>query len=327
MDSMFADSSALIPTPPPSAVMASRHLPVLLEEALSFVPENPGLLVDATAGRGGHAVALLERFGAAELFACDRDPDAVAATREALARFGGRAMVRQLTFSELPHHVLAGSVHFLLADLGVSSPQLDEPERGFSFTHDGPLDMRMDPGGAGATAADLVNTSRPEDLLALLRELGEEPFARRIVKAIVDARGDGPILRTGRLAAIVAGAVPTRFHRRGYHPATQTFQALRIRVNDELGELEALLAAAPGLLAPGGRVAVIAFHSLEDRRVKETFRTWEQPCVCPREFPRCACGRVPSGRRLTRKPVTAGTEEQARNPRSRSARLRVFEKQ
>ncbi len=323
---MFADPLALTSALPPIAASAGGHEPVLVNEVLSFVPATAQLIVDATAGRGGHALALLERFPQAEVLAVDRDPGAVAAVTGSLAAFGPRVLAKHLPFSELPHHVLAGSVDFLLADLGTSSPQLDEAERGFSFSQDGPLDMRMDPTAGGRTAADWVNRARPEELLSILRTFGEEPFASRIVKALVAERRKEPITRTGRLARIVAGAVPAKFHRRGYHPATQVFQALRIAVNDELGELERLLACAPDLLSVGGRMAVIAFHSLEDRRVKDAFRAWEQPCTCPPDLPRCVCGRQPIGARLTKRPVTAGEDEQARNPRSRSAKLRVFEK-
>lgn len=323
---MFADPLSLTSALPPNPDAAGGHEPVLVNEVLSFVPPTAKLIVDATAGRGGHARALLEHCPQAELLAVDRDPDAVAAVTASLAPFGSRVLTKHLAFSELPHHVLAGSVDFILADLGMSSPQLNEAGRGFSFSQDGPLDMRMDPTGGGRTAADIVNRARPEELLAILREYGEEPFAPRIVKALVAARGSEPIRRTERLAKIVAGAVPAKFHRRGYHPATQVFQALRIAVNDELGELERLLACAPDLLSAGGRIAVIAFHSLEDRRVKEAFRTWENPCICPPQLPRCICGRQPIGARLTKRPVTAGDAEQARNPRSRSAKLRVFEK-
>lgn len=322
---MIADAFVPASPLPPHIPVPGGHEPVLLNEVLSFVPLSPRLIVDVTAGRGGHARALLERFPAAELLALDRDPDAVAALRELLAPFNTRVLIKHLPFSALPHYVLAGSVDFLLADLGVSSPQLEEAQRGFSFTRDGPLDMRMDP-AAGPTAADLVNRLRPEELLRLLRDYGEDPFAPRIVKAIVAARQRAPISRTGELARIVAGAVPAKFHRRGHHPATQVFQALRIAVNEELDELERLLAALPDVLAPGGRATVISFHSLEDRRVKEAFRAWEHPCVCPPELPRCVCGKQPLGARVTRRAVTAGVEEQARNPRSRSARLRVFER-
>src|SRR5579863_9304236 len=311
-----------------------RHQPVLLAEVLAAVPPQAHLAVDCTLGGAGHARALLERFSALSLFGCDRDAAAVEASRAALAGFGERVLVKNLAFSEVPHHVLLGTVDFLLADLGVSSPQVDEGERGFSFTHDGPLDMRMDPDGgsrsawkgANLTATHLVNNASGEELLRILYELGEERFAPRIVRAIETARAQEPIVTTGRLARIVADAVPRKFHKPGFHPATQTFQALRMTVNDELGELDRLLEAIPDLLAPGGRAAIIAFHSLEDRRVKDAFRTWENPCICPPDIPRCMCGKVPLGERVTRKPTVASAEEIARNPRARSAKLRVFER-
>ncbi|MFI5400265.1 MAG: 16S rRNA (cytosine(1402)-N(4))-methyltransferase RsmH [SAR324 cluster bacterium] len=311
---------------PPAAQPPFRHRPVLLEQVLSCVPAHARLAVDCTVGGAGHARALLERHPDLRLLACDRDPAAVEAARAALKGCGPRVLVKHAAFSDVPHHVLMGSVDFLLADLGVSSPQLDEGGRGFSFTRDGPLDMRMDPSRNGRTAAHLVNSARPEELLRVLRELGEERFAARIVRAIEAERAALPIETTARLAQIVAGAVPKRFHRAGFHPATQTFQALRMAVNDELGQLEGLLAAIPHLLAPGGRAAIIAFHSLEDRRVKDAFRSWEEPCVCPPDAPRCVCGRIPLGRRVTRKPVVADPEEISRNPRARSAKLRVFER-
>ncbi|MBI4082811.1 MAG: 16S rRNA (cytosine(1402)-N(4))-methyltransferase RsmH [Candidatus Lambdaproteobacteria bacterium] len=302
------------------------HAPVLLEEVLAFVPADARMAVDATLGGGGHAEALLRRFPAVELFGCDRDPEAVEAARARLEPFAGRVLVRRLRFSELPHHVLAESVDFLLADLGVSSPQLDRPERGFSFSQEGALDMRMDASRPGQSAADLVNRASGERLRALFERLGEEPFAARMAEAIVEARRRAPIASTTQLAALLAAVVPARARRRGFHPATRAFQALRMAVNDEPAELERLLDGAPGLLRAGGRLAVISFHSLEDRPVKLRFRTWEAPCECPPELPRCICGKQPLGRRVTRRPVTAGAEEAARNPRSRSAKLRVFEK-
>ena len=304
---------------------AYRHEPVLCAEVLDCAPPQPRLLVDATLGGGGHALALLERFPRAELFGCDRDPEAVAAARARLEPASGRVLIKQARFSELPHHLLAASVDYLLADLGASSHQLDTGPRGFSFTQDGPLDMRMDP-DAGSPASELVNHARPEALREVLQRFGEERFAPRIVQAIVAARAQAPIETTGQLARIVAGAVPAKFQRRGFHPATRVFQALRIAVNDELGELERLLDCALGLLAPAGRLVVVSFHSLEDRLVKDRFRAWEQPCTCPPSMPACVCGKVPLGRRITRKPVTASTAESARNPRSRSAKLRAFEK-
>lgn len=333
---VMAKSTPVPPTPAASGGEARareearpgrfQHEPVLLEGVLGLVPPAPTLLVDCTLGGGGHAAALLERFPQAELFGADRDTEALAAARERLAPYAGRTLLKHLPFSEIGSHLLAGSVDFLLADLGVSSPQLDHAGRGFSFTAEGPLDMRMDPGRTRRTAAEIVNSWKPDALRRLFQTYGEERFAPRIVQAIEQARREGPIETTTALARIVSGAVPAKFHRRGRHPATKVFQALRIEVNDELGELERLLDAVLPLLKPGGRVAVIAFHSLEDRLVKGRFRTWEQPCTCPPGLPVCACGREPEGRRVTRKPIVADAAETARNPRSRSARLRAFEK-
>lgn len=302
------------------------HLPVLLQEVLELAPEGAELLVDATLGGGGHAEGLLARFPRAELFGCDRDADAVEAARQRLAPAADRTMLKQMPFSELHRHLLLDSVDFLLADLGVSSPQLERAERGFSFSQDGPLDMRMDPSSDAATAADLVNGGRRERLLEIFFRLGEERFAPRIVAAILKAREGEPIATTGRLAELVAGAVPRRYHRKGHHPATKAFQALRMAVNDEAGQLELLLDGALPLLRPGGRVAVISFHSLEDRQVKQRFRLWEQPCQCPPQLPRCVCGKQSLGKRLTRKPLLPGAAEAGRNPRARSAKLRAFEK-
>lgn len=302
-----------------------QHLPVLVSEVLGCVPEGAALLADCTVGGGGHAEALLRAFPQAELFGCDRDARAIEAAGARLAEFSARILLKRIPFSQLPHHVLAGSLDFLLADLGVSSHHLDDAGRGFSFTRDGPLDMRMDPESGAPSAADLVNESPRETLLEWLRGYGEERFAPRIVDALLAARGEAPIGTTGELARIVAGAVPAKFHRKGFHPATRVFQALRIAVNDELGDLDRLLDKALYLLKPGGRLAVISFHSLEDRRVKERFAGWEKPCTCPPSMPACVCGRVSLGRRVTRKPIMASPEEQADNPRCRSSRLRVFE--
>lgn len=303
-----------------------RHEPVLLSEVLSLAPASAGLLVDATLGGGGHAEALLKKFPAAELFGCDRDPNAVEAAGARLSPFAGRILLKQTTFSDLRRHLVAGSVDFMLADIGLSSPQIDVAERGFSFTREGPLDMRMDPTAPGPNAADLVNKAKPERLVEILRDYGEERFAQRIVRAIIRAREKEPVATTAGLAGLIAGAVPARFHRKGHHPATKSFQALRMAVNDELGQLEAFLERAPGLLAPGGRLAVISFHSLEDRMVKTSLRGWESPCQCPPEMPKCICGKLSMGSRLTKKPITTSREESARNPRSRGAKLRGFEK-
>jgi 16S rRNA (cytosine1402-N4)-methyltransferase len=297
-----------------------------LDQVLAFAPPQAGLLADVTLGGGGHAAALLEKFPKAELFGCDRDPDAVAAAGVRLAPFASRILLKQLEFSQLHTHLLAGSVDYLLADLGVSSPQLDLAGRGFSFSQDGPLDMRMDQLGGGSTAAQLLNTAGEGELREILFRLGEERFAGRIVKAILAARAAEPLETTGQLARLVASAVPARYHRKGHHPATRTFQALRIAVNDELGQLERLLEQALPLLKSRGRMVVISFHSLEDRPVKSAFVSWEKPCQCPSKLPLCVCGKLPLGKRITRKPIKAGSDEAGRNPRSRGAKLRVFEK-
>lgn len=320
-------SSGSSATSPPAgdSPRAYHHVPVLVDEVLAFLPARAGFVVDATIGGGGHAEAILRRLPAAELFGCDRDPDAVESARRRLVPFAGRCLIKVLRFSELHHHVLLGTVDVLLADIGVSSHQLDEAGRGFSFTQEGPLDMRMDPSGGGATAADLVNEATEEQLREWFYAYGEERFAPRIVQALLRERRKAPIRTTAELARLVSEAVPMRFHRKGYHPATQVFQALRIAVNRELQELEALLDHIPALLAPQGRAILIAFHSLEDRLVKERFRLWENPCTCPPDLPRCVCGAVPLGRRVTRKPVTPSEGEISRNPRCRSAKMRVFE--
>jgi 16S rRNA (cytosine1402-N4)-methyltransferase len=330
MDDMLHSAMAQSQVPPkaaaPPEAAAFSHLPVLVEEVLALAPAGATLLADLTVGGGGHAAALLAKFPQAELFACDRDPEAVAAAAGALASFGPRVLIKQAPFSEAHIHLLVESVDYLLADLGVSSPQLNTARRGFSFTQDGPLDMRMDPLGGAPTAWELVNKADEGRLRDILFRYGEERFTGRIVKAMLAARQKAPLASTAELAALVAGAVPARHHRKGHHPATRTFQALRIEVNDELGQLEGLLEHALPLLRPGGRMAVISFHSLEDRLVKTTFARWEKPCQCPTSLPVCICGKEPAGRRLTRKPVTAGSAEAAANPRSRSAKLRAFEK-
>ena len=323
--------SAMPNLPPPSqnaaaAHPAFEHLPVLLEEVLALAPAQTALVADVTVGGGGHARALLEKFPQAEFFGSDRDATAVEAAKGSLTPFASRVLLRQIPFAEAHTHLLVDSVDFLLADLGMSSPQLDNAGRGFSFTQDGPLDMRMDGQGGAATAGQLLNSAGEQELRDILFRFGEERFAGRIVKAILAARAQAPLESTRQLAQLVAAAVPSRNHRKGHHPATRTFQALRIAVNDELGQLERFLDSVLPLLRSGGRVAVISFHSLEDRIVKTAFVNWEKPCQCPPKLPMCVCGKLPLGRRLTRKPITAGSAEAAGNPRSRSAKLRAFEK-
>lgn len=306
----------------------SQHVPVMLDEVVEAVAPRPGgRYVDCTFGRGGHARAVLDRIGpAGRVLAMDRDPEAVAAARD-LARSDPRLSVHHARFGDIADVVsaagLAGRVDAVLMDLGVSSPQLDRPERGFSFLNDGPLDMRMDP-GAGMSAAEWLASAREREIEQVLRGLGEERAARRIARALVAERGRGaPIATTGRLAAIVASAARGRTR---VHPATRTFQAVRMHVNDELGELQRGLAAVPDVLAPGGRLVVLTFHSLEDRIVKRFMRGNGAACAPPRRLP-VAHASLPSGAMTplmrARRP---GAGEVAANPRARSAVLRVAER-
>jgi 16S rRNA (cytosine1402-N4)-methyltransferase len=306
------------------------HRPVLPAEVLSFLAPCPGgVYLDGTIGGGGHAALVLEACApGGVLIGFDRDESALAAARERLAPFGERVRLFHGNFAEvallLPELESRGIDGFLL-DLGVSSYQLDTGDRGFSFQQDAPLDMRMD-AGSGETAADLVNELSEEELTRIIREYGEERWAKRIATFIVKARDEARIETTFRLVDVIKGAVPRGAWEERLHPATRTFQALRIAVNDELGSLELGLTAALRLLNRGGRGVVISFHSLEDRIVKNTFRSHAQGCTCPKGFPRCVCGGTPQVRVLTGKPVMAGGEELALNPRARSAKLRAVEK-
>lgn len=302
------------------------HRPVLLEESVAALAVDPcGTYIDGTFGRGGHARALLARLGpAGRLIALDRDPQAIAAAR-ALAAEDLRLTPVQARFGELGEvaaRVGAGQVQGILLDLGVSSPQLDDPERGFGFAADGPLDMRMDP-TEGESVADWLALADQEEIARVLREYGEERFAGRIARAIVAARLQAPIATARQLADLVARAVPKR--EPGKHPATRSFQALRIRTNDELGELAHALASVCALLAPGGRLATIAFHSLEDRIVKRFVRRESRGPELPKGLPVPAAatrGRL----RPVGKPVRPSAAEVAANPRARSAILRVAER-
>lgn len=284
------------------------HVPVLLDEVLRLLaPERGGVFVDCTVGAGGHARALLER-GASRLLALDRDESALARAREALAPFGDRVELVHADFRELPRLLDARGleqVMGVLVDLGISSMQLDEEGRGFSFRRDEPLDMRMDR-SRGPTAADLLAEADETELADVIFRLGEERHARRVARALVRARGERPLRTTGQVAEVVRRVVGGR-HRR-IDPATRTFQALRIWVNRELDALDVFLEQAASRLAPGGRLAVIAFHSLEDRVVKHTFR------------------RLDGVRVLTRRPIVPAEDEVARNPRARSAKLRALER-
>jgi len=306
------------------------HLAVLPEETLSWLAPHPGgRYIDGTLGGAGHTELLLERSAPdGQVLGIDADPEALERARLRLpqAISSGRLKLRFGNFAEMEKD--ATSIDFapvdgILLDLGLSSDQLASRERGFSFAFDAPLDMRFDP-TQGETAYDLINGLSEADLADLLYHYGEERRSRAIARRITQVRERSPIRRTGELATLVASVV--HGHPGGIHPATRTFQALRIAVNDELVHLEEVLPQAIRLLATGGRLAVISFHSLEDRIVKQTFLREQRGCICPPELPSCVCGRLPRLRILTRHPVIAGDEELARNPRSRSAKLRVAER-
>jgi 16S rRNA (cytosine1402-N4)-methyltransferase len=304
-----------------------KHEPVLLNEILEhLVPaRRDGVIVDATVGLGGHAEALLERNPDIRLLGIDRDPEALERSRQRLSRFGDR-----VTFARGRHESLIDILKQsnierasgLLADLGVSSMQLDDAARGFSFRFEGPLDMRM--GSEGKSAADLVNTLEERELAIILRDYGEEPMARRIARAIVEARAEAPIDTTTRLSEVIRSVKRARYG--DIDPSTLTFQALRIATNEELVGLDHFVDDAVSVLEPNARIAIISFHSLEDRIVKRAFRRLEGECTCPPHMPVCGCGAKALIEILTGRPLTASEEEEGRNPRSRSAKLRVAQR-
>lgn len=310
---------------------AGRHAPVLVDEALeALAPSRGGLFVDCTVGMGGHAEALLEADPRVRVLGIDRDAESLAIAAQRLERFGGRfaaahadyRRIGELLGERAPGERAAG----VLADLGISSHQLDEADRGFAFSREAPLDMRMDR-SRGRTAADLVNSLAEGELADLIYRYGEEPRSRRIARAICRARERAPIETTTELAELVARASGIPRHKQRIHPATRTFQALRIAVNDELEGLDRFLGDATAALKPqGGRIAVISFHSLEDRIVKQTFKALSGRCSCPPGFPVCVCGAKQLLRILTRRPVVPTDDEIARNPRARSAKLRAAER-
>lgn len=305
------------------------HKPVLLEESLRALDIRPGgTYVDGTLGRAGHSLEILRRLEGGRLIGIDQDQSAIDAARERLAVFLDRVTLVHGNFRDLGdilRDLGVRGVDGMLFDLGVSSPQLDEPERGFSYMHDAPLDMRMD-STAGLDAAEVVNAWSYEELRRILYEYGEERFAPQIARAIVRRREERAIETTGELVEVIRSAMPAAALREKQHPAKRTFQAVRIAVNGELEALPPMLEAAAEALSPSGRLAVITFHSLEDRIVKQTMRTLATGCTCPPEFPVCVCGKKPKLRLLSRKPVTAGPEELQDNPRSRSAKLRWAER-
>ena len=304
-----------------------EHISVLSQEVVDFAPESTQTILDCTLGGGGHSKRLLEKFPDAKLYGIDRDRLALKAAAKRLKTYEEQTRLSQASFSELPTFFTKHGgplFDYILADIGLSSEQLVRPERGFSFLQEGPLDMRMDPDRQQITAAHLVNNSSEHELLKILRNYGEGRFARKIVGTIMAVRETKPFETTRELAELVGKVIPKRLQKQGFNPATLTFQALRIAVNNELQELSVLLEHVPARLKPNGRLSIITFHSLEDRIVKHQFRKWENPCVCPTDLPYCICGEKPLGRVLTRRPVKTSKNEVADNPRSRSAHLRVF---
>ncbi|ETX08222.1 16S rRNA (cytosine(1402)-N(4))-methyltransferase RsmH [Candidatus Entotheonella palauensis] len=310
------------------------HRPVMFEALLEWLlpvldVKAPAILLDATLGGGGHARAFLQACGSAlRVIGLDRDPACVAAAQAWGQAWGSRVVAIHGDFCDMAVHLARLNVpqaDAILLDLGVSSYQLDTPERGFSFMQDGPLDMRMDT-TQPLTAYHLVNESAAADLQTILRQFGEERWARRIAQAIVNKRQQQPIARTRVLADLVARSIPRAAWPSHIHPATRTFQALRIAVNRELEALQDALPQAVAALRPGGRLGVLTFHSLEDRMVKRFFQQEAKGCICPPKWPQCVCGRQPALKVLTRKPVAPTAAEVQDNPRSRSAHLRVSEK-
>lgn len=306
-----------------------RHRSVLLDECIEALAIRPdGIYVDGTAGGGGHSFEIARRLTTGKLIALDQDEDAIAAASARLAPLGERAVVVRNNFSNLAEVLRDLGVERIdgfLIDAGVSSFQLDCAERGFSYSADAPLDMRMDR-RSSLDAKVVVNTYSEEQLKKLLYEYGEERFSPRIAAAIVREREKAPIETTAQLASIIKGALPSFAKEGGHHPAKRSFQAIRIEVNRELDVLEPAIRAAAAHMEAGGRIAVITFHSLEDRIVKETFASLASGCTCPRDFPVCVCGKKPTLRAVNRKPILPSERELAENPRSRSAKLRVGEK-
>lgn len=309
--------------------MEYTHCPVLLRECLEALNLRPdGIYVDGTLGRAGHSLEIARRLTTGRLIGIDRDQAAIDAAREKLAPWADRVTLVRRNFCELEEILAEAGVSGadgMLFDLGVSSPQLDDPARGFSYMHDAPLDMRMDL-RQPLTAREIVNGWSEGELRRILYEYGEERYAPRIAAAVVRARETAPIETTFQLVDVIKSAMPAAAKREKQHPAKRSFQAVRIAVNGELDALAPMLDAAAAGLNPGGRLAVITFQSLEDRIVKQKLRELATGCICPPEFPVCVCGRKPKLRLVTRKPVEAGAEELAENPRARSARLRVAEK-
>jgi 16S rRNA (cytosine1402-N4)-methyltransferase len=309
--------------------MKFEHVPVLYDEVMQTLDIKPdGIYVDGTVGGGGHSSGICERLSSSgTLIAVDRDTAALEAASERLAGYGCTKKFIHANYSdtELIAEAAGGKVNGILLDLGVSSFQLDNADRGFSYMQDAPMDMRMNEDDI-LTAYDVVNGYSEKELAAIIREYGEEKWASRIAQFIVRARAGCPVETTGQLTEIIKAAIPAKARRTGPHPAKRTFQAIRIEVNDELGHLREAVRKLPDLLESGGRLAIITFHSLEDRIVKTEFEKRLDPCTCPKEFPVCVCGKKADVKKVTRKPMTPSESELENNPRARSAKLRVIEK-
>lgn len=309
--------------------MEPYHYSVLLKESIDALNIRPdGVYVDGTLGLGGHSEQIAKRLTTGRLIAIDRDQTAIERAGERLAPYAGRITFVHGNFRDLPRLLAecgAEKADGMLFDLGVSSPQLDEAERGFSYMADAPLDMRMDT-SESLTAWFVVNKWPEEKLKKILFEYGEERYAPRIAQAIAARRAQAPIDTTGELVDVIRGAMPAAALREKQHPAKRSFQAIRIAVNDELASISELMDNAADALNPGGRLAVISFHSLEDRIVKNAIAAREHGCTCPRDFPVCTCGFRQTLKSITRKPICASEQELSENPRSRSAKLRVAER-
>ena len=310
--------------------MEFNHYSVLLNETIDNLNIKPdGLYVDGTLGGGGHSYQIASRLTTGHLYGFDQDTDALRAAGERLAPFKDKVTTIHSNYEFMKERLAelgVDKVDGIMLDLGVSSFQLDEAERGFTYrVDDAPLDMRMDKDNE-MTAADIVNTYSPEDLTRVLFTYGEEKFSKQIVKNIVKAREQAPILTAGQLNEIIAASIPKKAQVGQGHPSKRTYQALRIELNRELTVLEDHIDDMIDLLNPGGRLCIITFHSLEDRIVKNAMRVAEKPCICPPDFPVCVCGRIPLGKVITRKPIVPDEEELRGNPRAKSAKLRIFER-
>lgn len=311
--------------------MAFEHKSVLLEETIDSLMVKPdGIYVDGTLGGGGHASEVCRRLGeGGRLIGIDQDADAIRAASERLEPYGDHVTVvrsNYVNIAQILKDLGIEKVNGIYLDLGVSSYQLDTAERGFTYRDENaPLDMRMDQRNT-KTAADIVNTYTESDLYRIIRDYGEDKFAKNIAKHIVKRREEKPIETAGELTEVIKAAIPMKVRATGGHPAKRTFQAIRIELNQELEVLKNSIDTMIDLLAPGGRLSIITFHSLEDRIVKNRFRTNENPCICPPEFPVCMCGKKSKGKVVTRKPILPSETEMEENPRAKSAKLRVFER-